>query len=384
MSASEPEWKGILASILLAKTAVATFSIAPFLVGGYIDHLGFSAAEAGRLLSVEIFALAISNALAFFWIHRVSCRKWAQRLLVLVVACNLLCIYAPAYDSLLLLRIVVGALEGALLALGFGLLGKTRRPNRNFGLYFAVSLTIGAINVRILPLFLEAAGVTGLFVNLCLYAVIALAGSVWVQKHRVAGAGTQDAAVKSSPGGFAIAAVPLAFLIVANYVYFVGQGGVWSFLERLGLQQGIDLAGIASALSLSLIAGVAGGATAGWLDLRLGRVWPLLAAMIFALTSIGLLFNVPGALSYTVAACLFNYGNNLGHPYVLGFAAELDDSSRLTVLSGALHTAGQATGPLIAGLIVTAESYTNVLWLGTAAFVATMLLFLPVVAAMRK
>ncbi len=378
------EWKAILASILLAKTAVATFSIAPFLVGGYIDHLQFSVAQAGRLLSVEIFALAFSNAAAFFWIHKVSCRVWAQRLLLLVVACNIFCVFAPSYDSLLLLRLAIGSLEGALLALGFGLLGKTRKPNRNFGMYFAVSLTVGAINVRVLPLFLEAAGVTGLFVNLSLYGVLALAGSFWVQQQSIGGSDTSTADRSAQTGRFAIAAVPLLFLIIANYVYFVGQGGVWSFLERLGIQQGIDLTGIASALSLSLIAGVAGGATAGWLDLKLGRVWPLIAAMAFALISIGVLFQFPGSMTFTLAACLFNYGNNLGHPYVLGFAAEIDSSSRLTVLSGALHTAGQATGPLIAGLIVTANDYSNVLWLGCAAFAATLLLFLPVMAAMRK
>ena len=368
--------------MLLAKTAVATFAIAPFLLGGYIDHLGLSAAEAGRALSVEIFGLAAANASAFFWIHKLACRRWAIRLLLLVAATNLLCTSAASIEVLLVLRAAIGCFEGALLALGFGLLGVTRRPNRNFGYYFALSLTIGAINVRMLPLFLERAGVTGLFVNLSLYAVLALLFSGWVQRDAIGSCGDR---VDHRPRqqGFAIAAIPLAFLIVANYVYFVGQGGVWSFLERLGVQYAIDPDGIATALSLSLFAGVAGGAVAGWLDLRLGRAVPVVAAVLLAAASIGLLFTGPGYAVFTLAACLFNFANNFGHPYVLGFAAKIDANSRLTVLSGALHTAGQASGPIIAGLIVSAADYRNVLWLGWLAFGATLILFLPVIVAMR-
>jgi fucose permease len=68
----------------------------------------------------------------------------------------------------------------------------------------------------------------------------------------------------------------------------------------------------------------------------------------------------------------------LGHPYILGFAAKIDKSARLTVLSGALHTAGQATGPLIAGMLIFNGDFSYVLWLGVGAFATTVLLFIPV------
>ncbi len=386
------DWYSIIASILLAKAAVAPFAIAPFLIGGYIDHLGLSVAQASQALSVEIFALALSNALAFFWISQAACRVWAQRLLFALIVLNISCIYTSGFELLLIQRALIGVVEGSLLALGFGLLGNTRRPNRNFGVYFAVSLTVGAINVRILPLFLETAGVTGLFINLSLYAVIALVGSAWAQKISISEANrTAKGGEVKGDGQATLAAtsinfplVPLGFLLLANYVYFIGQGGVWSFLERLGLQQQLDIEGIANALALSLFAGVAGGFTAGWLDLKLGRIAPLLFAIACAVVSILILWHSQDVVAFTIAACLFNYGNNFGHPYVLGFAAKIDKSARLTVLSGALHTGGQATGPLIAGMLVVSPDFTNVLWLGLAAFLLTVLLFVPVAAFARK
>ncbi len=83
------DWYSIIASILLAKAAVAPFAIAPFLIGGYIDHLGLSVAQASQALSVEIFALALSNALAFFWISLAACRVWARRLLFALIVLNI-------------------------------------------------------------------------------------------------------------------------------------------------------------------------------------------------------------------------------------------------------------------------------------------------------
>ena len=176
----------------------------------------------------------------------------------------------------------------------------------------------------------------------------------------------------------------LLFLLLANYLYFVGQGAVGSFLERLGLQFQLDLVVIANALSLSLVAGVLGGATAGWLDLKFGRVLPLMVAIGMAILSTVVLWSEPGWLAFTIAVCLFNYGNNLGHAYILGFAANIDKSARLTVLSGALHTGGQATGPLMAGLMVVQPDFSPVLILGFATFIATIILFVLAAVLGRK
>ena len=167
-------------------------------------------------------------------------------------------------------------------------------------------------------------------------------------------------------------------MLIANYVYFIGQGGIWSFLERWGLQQGLDLSGIATALSLSLIGGVCGGLTAAWLDIRLGRLLPLSSAIILAIGSILLFRYTDSFMSFVIAAFIYNFVNNFGHPYILGLTSSIDKSSRLTVLSGALHTGGQATGPFIIGMLVTDTEFVNALWVGIAMFGLTWVILVPV------
>ncbi len=383
-TAPRDNFREVIASILMAKAAVATFSIAPFLIGGYIDRLGLSPALASRVLSAEIIALALSNAAGYWWLRRVDHRSLAQRILLLLIALNISCIFTDDFGMLVAQRAAIGALEGALLTIGFGLLGITRRPERNFGLYFAISLTIGAINVRILPWFLEAGGVPGLFANLCLYSVVAFAGSFWLPRKVSHEAGEltphSPHATPVLPAA-TMTLVPLVLLLAANFVYFIGQGGVWSFLERLGLQNQLPIDAIAAALSASLMAGVAGGFSASWLDVKLGRMAPILLAIGCAITALVILWNSPTPFAFLIAACLFNFGNNFGHPYTLGLTSKIDRTGRLTVLAGALHTGGQATGPFIVGMMVVAPDFSNALWVGLLAFSLTPFMIAPAVFA---
>ena len=378
------DWRLIVSAILLSKAAVATFSLAPFLLGAYVDHLSLSAREASQVLSAEIIGIACANILAaLVWIHRADGRKTAIGLLVTLATLNLTCTSIDAYGPLLAMRFVIGIVEGSLLALGFGLLGTTIRPDRNFGLLFATSLMIGGINVRALPVFLPETGATGLFANLALYSVAALLTIAWVPSGRVT-AGAARAASGSLRGRHMLPVAALVGLLAANYIYFIGQGGVWAFLERWGLQRGLELEAIAGALSLSLFAGVAGGLAAAWLDRRFGRALPLAGAIVAAIAAIGLIRHGGGAVAFGLGACLFIFFNNFGHPYILGLASSIDDSSRLTVLSGALHTGGQATGPFLVGLVVSDSDFSNALLLGTIILTLTLIILLPVMYVADK
>ena len=373
-------WTSIVAALLLSKAAVATFSMSPFLIGAYIDHVNLSARQASQVLSIEIICISIANVIAaLLWIHRANCRSWARTLLCVAMGLNLLCILADSFIALLVFRAAIGITEGSLLAIAFGLLGATQKPDRNFGLAFAASLTIGAINVRILPLYLESSGANGLFINLALYSVAALLCSHWLSRGRIHESRSLAAhEPRRPPSGAAFPFVALILFVIANYVYFIGQGGVWSFLERWGLQQDLQLENIANALALALVGGVVGGLAAAGLDTRYGRLLPMAASIILPIIAIFVLRYSEEFALFVIAACVFNFMNNFGHPYILGLASSIDKSSRLTVLSGALHTGGQATGPFLVGMMVTDTDFTNALWLGMGAYLVTLFILVPV------
>lgn len=374
----------IVVAILFAKAAVATFSIAPFLVGSFIDHLALPPSSAGKVLSIEVYALSVSNVLAYFWISRVNVLSLAKRLLAALFLLNILCSKIHSFELLMIARAMVGALEGGLLAIGFGMISATANPNRNFGLYFSISLTVGALNVQLLPLFISSFGSQGLFLNLALYSLVAfiiLMLAVYGNKISLSNMQlnqkTEHNALSPYKHDLRFVGLLIGFVLFANFLYFVGQGGLWSFFERLGQQQGVSLTNIASALSASLVAGVLGGLTATLLNEKLGQLLPIGVAICCGLLSVFVLHNWESKNAFLLAACLFNYGNNLGHAYLLGVIANYTNGPNLTVLGGAVQTLGQASGPLVAGLIVTKTDYSNVILLAAISFSVTSLIIFP-------
>jgi hypothetical protein len=78
---------------------------------------------------------------------------------------------------------------------------------------------------------------------------------------------------------------------------------------------------------------------------------------------------------------LFALGWNLGSPYRMALATRADVSGRYATFVPAMQTLGAALGPALAGLLVIDGSFLYVYLMCTAAWVATILLFL---AAQRR
>jgi len=85
-----------------------------------------------------------------------------------------------------------------------------------------------------------------------------------------------------------------------------------------------------------------------------------------------------------VAAFLFNFANNYGHPCLLGYLAEMDRKGRYVVASGAMQTGGMALGPAIAGSFVVSGDVSNSLWVGCVCFALSSILFLPIMILVRR
>lgn len=366
------------AAIFQGKSAIMLFSIVPLMVGAMVDQLGFETGSTGYVISAEIAGISLANVAGFFWVNRLPWRRTVRTLLCLLIVANLISAMITGYQNLIIARALCGLVEGSVLALSFAMLARTEKPDRSFGLYFGVSLMLGAINFRIGGWLLDLFGMPGLFVDLAAVCLIPLvlskyipneSGAAFVRDHSEAIRGTL----------FALILV----ILLANLVYFIGQSGVWSYLERLGLQKGLTSDVVEWGLSASLLAGVAGALSASWQDNRFGRVQPLATALLMALASVAILARDQTVASFYIAVILFNFANNYGHPYLLGYLAEIDSKGRYVVASGAMQTGGMALGPAVAGYFIVGTDVTNSLWVGTIAFTAAIVLFMPIMILIR-
>ena len=158
------------------------------------------------------------------------------------------------------------------------------------------------------------------------------------------------------------------------------SGPIW---KRIGIADGLSIKQVASGLSTSLLLGVIGALTASLLNVRWGRVVPLGLAIVAAILSVILLQWKITLSTFIVAVCVWNFANNFGHPYLLGYLAAIDKSGRYVVISAAMQTGGMGLGPAIVALSITGADYDSVLWFGLVCFTLALLLFIPIMILVK-
>jgi len=359
----------IISMVIFTVLAEAVFAVLPLLVGATIERLGFTAKQAGLIGAADMFGGTVSALFVSFILSR---GKWRFVLLsgifILTVA-DASSGLAQHFPALLLSRIVAGLGEGVVLTIAYVSMGETRNPVRAYGLATAGYVAYSAPALYLMPSLLNAHGLRGVF--WCLAALTAVA--TLLVKHipnraRLSGASTTQAAKigisKQSVIGLA-----------GIFTYFMAQGGVWAYLDRIGMANQIATANVGLALAISSIGGLLGALLATWLDSRYGRLKPLFCSTLCTMVSL-LIFNENRTfVVFAAMASLFNFAWNFSVPYQFGALAQIDPSRRTVALGGAFVNAGLAAGPVVAAAIINERSVQNVNWMGMAFSILSLLLF---------
>jgi predicted MFS family arabinose efflux permease len=105
----------------------------------------------------------------------------------------------------------------------------------------------------------------------------------------------------------------------------------------------------------------------------------MMLAIAIAAGIMPLLFFLYGtitAISYAIAVCVYNFGFNKTHPYLLATMASFDGSGRVVTFAVAMQTLGLAIGPAIGAALLVGNSFVVIQWFGIAAFAASFALIL--------
>ena len=170
-------------------------------------------------------------------------------------------------------------------------------------------------------------------------------------------------------------------LLASLIMFSAGLGGVWAFMERIGSSAGFSTTDIGSALAVSALVGGLGALVAAVLGTRLGRLLPIVFALLLQMATCFLLATRSDWYSYLLAVALFNFCWNLALPYMMGAIAEADLSGRFMVLIPAAQTGGYAIGPMMVGLTMAGDDYQTAAWTSMGVFFVCLLMVVPL---MRK
>jgi predicted MFS family arabinose efflux permease len=361
-----------IAAVVAGITVLVLLNILPVLVAGLGAALSLNAVELGRYVSAETLGIAGGTLAGVPALRRFSVRAVAGVGLMAVFASDGVSYFLAEMTPLTVARGVGGIGTGLTLAACFQVYGESFRE-QNFAVYTIGQTTLAWIVIAILPALTSAADWHGVFAVLAILIVPALL----LVKHLPARVIPPEVAVKLAT--YAIRTPPDPWLRVALagvILFFLGQGAVWTFLESMGLADGVPAAAAHTCLEVCAAFGVLGGLAVLALGQKL-RPWiPLLTGL--GLTILGVsLVRTSNPWIFGAAISAFYFCLPVFAAYQFAVIAAADPSRHAAVLVSAATFGGFGLAPYLGGELVSGFGYSSLQILDVAFMTAAVLCLLP-------
>jgi predicted MFS family arabinose efflux permease len=267
-------------------------------------------------------------------------------------------------------RFVGGMASGVILAACYALYSYLN-PQRNFAAFSIGQMLSGFVGVTALPLLTARLGWQSSFYSLAAVTAAALPLGLWLPPH------THGRSLEAAALGKAGRTTLWVWGAVAGIlVYVVGEGAVWTFMERMGTTSGIPERDVNIAVSACTLAGVLGAFVTMFPSRRLGAMLPL---ALSALLSVGSVCVMRTSNPYLFTASLsgFTFAWLAFATVQFAVITEADTVGVATIAMSAAWYAGFTIGPYISGELVASYGFAPVQYLGVAGVLLALASLIP-------
>ncbi|MGI9289204.1 MAG: MFS transporter [Pseudomonadales bacterium] len=367
---SQTEMRTVVAGVLMYMLAPLGMTLVPLLVGAAAKDLEFSDSQVGFLASADLLGIAAAAVSAPFWLHRISWRVAGVISITFVVLGNLLSSIVVAFEPLCVVRFVTELGSGGLFTLALVSLAKTQNPDRFFAIGIGMTIALSVVVFLWLPPVIDARGINVIYIVQGIVALTVLPFCAWLPPtgQQVEKRGLED--------GQADSFKPLLICFIGFACVTMAEGGMWSYMERIGAGAGFSSGYVGKVLAITQVVSFISALVAAALSTRFGRTLPILGAILIFLGGLFLLLQ-QNTIAYMVAACLTQFAYIFVIPYLLLMCVELDPSGRFYVLTTAFKMGGFSAGPAVIALFLTGNGYAIVSWVGIAFLCVSLLLIIP-------
>jgi MFS family permease len=328
--------------------------IGPLLIGEYVSVLDISSAQAGFILSAEMFGLTLGSLIIITVLNK-NWQSIVKISLSLMILGNFLSLYVYEPYIFILCRFVTGFGAGMLMTMTIQVIGLMRFPDKIYALWTAVQLFVGALAMMFFSTIVKYGGLDAIFViwsvlTASLYVSIKFYPSsrevcLLIDSH--------EKAYEKSKKQWSKKSYQLGILsLIGLFIYYSGQTGVWVYLERIGTSWDISPEQVANVLFFSLIIGILASVIVMLLGDKFGRTLPITFSMIIAALSIIILMQESNIYLFTLATCLFNFAWYFFLPYICSVISTLDNDGRLLTGLSVTFPAALAAGPAIVAILI--------------------------------
>jgi predicted MFS family arabinose efflux permease len=347
--------------------ATSFFTLAPVLVGAFIEHLRLSVRAAGVISSGELAGSALGSLLVLLYGQVLSVRTTLAVSMAVIGIANLGTAVALDFNTIALCRIAAGLGGGLAFSVVNAAAARARKPGHMFAGISLVQMMLGAVGFMVVPALIGACGLSGVF-NLLGFGCLACA---------MAAAGAADGApVRGPHSSSSLSLTPRGALLLASlFATYLTSTALWTYLERIAVAARLPGDVVSVGLSVGMIAGAAGSLGATLLLIRVRNTDAFVTGGVVVLAvSAGLLIKASAPAAYLGALVGFNGALSLVTPlYQTRLAAESGGENRILAALLAMYL-GLILGPLLGAGLVVGPGYEDLIRTGAALFAAAALL----------
>ena len=380
------DWRSLTIGIYMALAGYTVMVGLPVISTAWVNNLGLSAVEVGRVAGADLGGLAIGAVISAIYVARVDRRYLAAGAASIVIAANVLCMYFQSYEAMLWLRLAAGIGSGIYTGIAVATIAGHSKPAFAFGMeLFAFAGSQGA-TLKLLP-FLSMDGV---YIVLIATYVFGLLFISWLPRRPVDKALDVDIDVEEPSGQHHVehkhVPVYVPWMVLAAIVLtYINIGAYWTYIELSTVDTAASPEWVASMLWVSSVFSVIGCVFAVLLSNRYGLSRPLLVTLVFQASIV--LMLVFGITNATVAFSMFffNFCWIFVDIYQAATIANVDHSGRFPALIPAAQGLGNFLGPNIAATVLAyGFGYNGVFIMCAMASIAAMLVYLYMYLMLKK
>ncbi|MEM1412076.1 MAG: MFS transporter [Pseudomonadota bacterium] len=370
------DWRSIVIALYMTLAGYAVMVGIPVISTAWVELLGFTEEQVGRVAGADLGGLALGSVLASLVVKRWNRHHIAYLGVAIAVLANGLCMHYVSYEQVLWLRALGGTGAGIFTAVAIATLGGTSKPARAYNLMLFAFAFSQAAEMQVLPM-LSMNGIYWAFIGSFLVSLPFIRFIPTGPHPVVAGAAH---AVREDGGERAAGpAAPhyLAWLtLTAIFFTYVNIGTYWTYIELAALDAALDGEWVGRLLVIVSIGSVVGCLVATVISNRFGLAKPLLATLAVMAAIVGALAPGITYANLLVSLALFNFLWIFIDVYQLGTVAVLDRKGTFAALTPCAAGLGQMIGPFTAAsLLGSGMGYGSIFTLCAACALVAMLIY---------
>jgi predicted MFS family arabinose efflux permease len=375
------DWRSLTIGIYMALVGYAVMVGLPVISTAWVNHLGYTEIEVGRIAGADLAGLAIGAVISALFVAKVDRRHMTIVAAAIAIGANILCIYYQSYEVTLWLRLAAGIGAGIYTGIAVATIAGHSRPAFAFGLeLFAFAGSQGA-ELKFLPYL----SMNGIYLVLAATFVVGLIFISWLPRRPVEKSLDVEVDVEEPDGDRHLehkhvpAYVPWIVLAAIVFTY-INIGAYWTYIELAASESEASPDWVASMLWVSSVFSVIGCLFAVLLSNRFGLARPLLVTLIFQAVIV-----VINNVNVAISMFMFNFCWIFVDIYQAATIANVDRSGRFPALIPAAQGLGNFLGPnLAASILAFSFGYNGIFILCGAASITAMLVYLYMYLALRK